>query len=166
MLIDLHRILIDGAIYSLIASLFVVISLWAAPRMWLHDYPQDIQEMVPPKTNKEKQLSLIIGIPFLILLFAGPFLSALIFKLQAMLATSFFSLFIHAFAVGICFNLVDWLILDWLMFCTLTPEFLVISGTKGAKGYKNYAFHFRGFLIGTAISVAAALIIAGLLFIL
>jgi len=30
-------------------------------------------------------------------------------------------------------------------------------------GYKNYAMHFKGFLIGTALSVVVGLIIAGII---
>ena len=33
----------------------------------------------------------------------------------------------------------------------------------GMAGYKNYAMHFRGFLIGTVFSAAAGLVIAGII---
>jgi hypothetical protein len=46
------------------------------------------------------------------------------------------------------FNVVDWLILDWFMFCTLTPRLVVIPGSEGLAAYKDYGFHFRGFLHG------------------
>jgi hypothetical protein len=60
------------------------------------------------------------------------------------------------------FNIVDWLLLDWLMFCTLTPRFLVIPGTEGMSAYKDYGFHFRGFLKGCVFSVLAGLVIAAI----
>jgi len=61
--------------------------------------------------------------------------------------------------VGFLFHLVDWLILDWLIVCTITP-FVVIPGTEGMAGYNNYAMHFRGFLIGMVISVVMGVLIA------
>ena len=48
------------------------------------------------------------------------------------------------------------------MFCTITPKFVVIPGTEGMSGYKDYGFHFRGFIIGTLLSAISAVVIAGL----
>jgi hypothetical protein len=64
------------------------------------------------------------------------------------------------------FNVVDWLILDWFMFCTLTPRLVVIPGSEGLAAYKDYGFHFRGFLHGTVYSILGGLVIAGIVFIL
>ena len=161
-MVDLARIIIHGAVLSLVASAFISLTLYLAPRVWLQDYPQDIQDQVPPKNAQEKRLSLILGIPFLILLFAVPFFSTLTLKQQNPDEISFFHAFVNAFGIVFIFNLVDWLLLDWLMFCTITPPFVVIPGTEGAAGYKDYAFHFRGFLIGTVFSAVAGGVIAGL----
>jgi hypothetical protein len=46
------------------------------------------------------------------------------------------------------------------MFCTITPKFLVIPGTDGMAAYKDYGYHFRGFLIGTVFSIFGGVIIA------
>ena len=155
------RIAVHGAVLSALASAFIAITLALNPRLWLQDYPQDIRDRVPPKTNAEKRASLIIGIPFLILLLAVPFASTLTLKVQESGDTSFLRLAANGFGVLFIFNLVDWLILDWLAFCTITPQFVVIPGSKGAAGYRDYAFHFRGFLIGTVFSAATGLAIAG-----
>jgi hypothetical protein len=77
---------------------------------------------------------------------------------------SFFLFAVHAFGVAFVFNLADWLILDWLIFCFLTPGFVVIPGSEGAEGYKNYWFHFRGFLIGTVFSAVLGLITGAIVF--
>jgi hypothetical protein len=155
------RTILDGLILSGIASVFIVISMLINPRIWLQDYPEDIQNMVAPKSDSEKRLSLIIGIPFLILIFVGPFFSTLFLKFRNPDA-SFLDLSLNAFGVVFIFNVVDWLLLDWLMFCTLTPRFVVIPGSEGMEGYKNYYFHFRGFLKGTVICVLAGLVISGI----
>ncbi len=60
------------------------------------------------------------------------------------------------------FNLVDLVILDWLIFVTLQPKFTVLPGTEGLAGYKDYAFHFKAFLRGTVLCFLASLVIAGI----
>ena len=158
-MIDIQNIVYDGLILSACVSLFITITMWVNPRIWLHDYPKDIQAMVPPKSEREKRLSLLLGIPFLVFMFAYPFYSTLTFRNTTPGEISFVMLAINAFGVIFTFNLIDWLILDWLMFCTITPSFVVIPGSEGARGYKDYGFHFRGFLIGTLYSVLVGVII-------
>ena len=161
-MINISKILLDGALLSFLASITIIGILRLNPRLFLQDYPDEIQAVVPPKTDREKGQSLITGIPFLLILLAVPFISTLILKRESGEMISFFTLFINAFGVAFLFNLVDLLLLDWLLFCFITPSFLVIPGTEGMQEYKDYGFHFRAFLIGTALSIAGGLIIAGL----
>jgi hypothetical protein len=161
-MLNVSRILIDGAIVSAIASLYLLAVLNLNPRLFLQDYPQDIQRAVPQKTKKEKWLSIVLGIPFLLFLFLGSFISTLNIEFYSDGEISFFAAFIQAFGVVFIFNLVDWLILDWLIFCTITPKFLVIPDTEGMAGYKDYSFHFRAFLVGIAFSIIAGLVIGAL----
>jgi len=159
---NIRKIVLDGAILSFIASLLLMVSLHLNPRIWLQDYPEEIRNRVPPKTGQEKQLSLIFGIPFLVLLVAVPFISTLALKRQDGGDVSFLQLFLNAFGVAFAFNLVDLLLLDWLMFCTITPKFVVIPGTEGMEEYRDYAYHFKASMIGTVLSIVAGLVIAGI----
>ena len=159
---NVFRTILDGLILSAIATVFILITMRLKPRIWLQDYPDDIQALVPPKTEEEKRLSLVLGTPFLILLFAVPFISTLALKSRHQGDVSFFPLTANAFGVAFVFNVIDWLVLDWLMFCTITPRFVVIPGTEGAAGYKDYWFHFRGFLIGTVFSAVVGLVIGAI----
>ena len=161
-MLNLGKIVLDGAILSTVASLILIASLYFNPRLFLQDYPKDIQSKVPPKTEKEKRQSLIVGIPFLIVLVAVPFISTLALKRQCAEDVSFVHLFLNAFGVAFIFNLVDLLLLDWLMFCIITPKFVVIPGTAGMGGYKDYFYHFKASIIGTILSVVVGLVIAGI----
>jgi hypothetical protein len=161
---NIFMIIRDGLILSIFTSVMIMLSLRYNPRIWLQDYPSDIQDLVPSKTEGEKRFSVLVGIPFLIVLIAIPFVSTLVLKIQSQGNISFFTLAANAFGVAFVFNLVDWLILDWIIFCWITPGFLVIPGTEGAEGYKNIWFHFRGFLIGTVFSLIAGLVIGGIVF--
>lgn len=161
-MLNISKILIDGAIVSAIASLYLLAVLYLNPRLFLQDYPKDIQSSAPQKTKNEKRLSIVLGTPFLLFLFLGPFISTLHLEFLSGSEISFLVAFSHAFGVVFVFNLVDWLILDWLIFCTITPGFMVIPGTEGMAGYKDYSFHFRAFLVGTVFSIVAGLIVGSL----
>jgi hypothetical protein len=165
-MVGIGKIILDGAILSLLASIFLIAILQFNPRLFLQDYPQTIQSKVPPKTKSEKRQSWIVGVPFLLLLFAVPFISTLSLKNQSGTPATFLQLFLNAFGVAFAFNLVDLVLLDWLVFCTITPKFVIIPGTEGDEGYKDYAFHFRASIVGTIISLVAGLLIAGLVSIL
>jgi len=161
---NLNKILIDGAVLSFLASLWLILALWVNPRIFLHDYPAKIQEKVPQKNKTEKRLSFVFGVPFMLLLLLGPFISTL--TLEAYGETRFWALWLNAAGVVFVFNVVDWLILDWFIFCTLTPRFVVIPGSEGMAEYKDYWFHFRGFLHGTVYSTLGGFVIAGIVFLL
>lgn len=161
---NLGKTILDGFLLSIIASFLLIVSLYINPRTFLQDYPKDIQAKVPPKTLSERRMSLLLGIPFLLVLILVPFFSTLTLKQQNGESSSFIAFFVNAFGVAFIFNLVDWLLLDWLMFCTITPKFVVIPGTEGMASYKDYGFHFRGFIIGTLLSAIGALVIAGIVF--
>jgi len=146
------RVVIDGAMLSAAAMLLIFGSLRANPRIWLNDFPPDIRKAVPPKTDAEKRQSLAWGLPFLAILLGGPLVSTALLERQSGGCATFGALFLNGFGVALFFNVVDLLIVDWLVLCRFTPHFLVIPGTEGNAGYKDYGHHFRGFIIGTAMS--------------
>lgn len=160
MLIVIAKILVDGLIISLVASACLLLIMSINPRIMLHDYPAAIQAKVPPKTEKEKQLSYWLGIPFILILFIGPLISTLLVAEQ--LGSQFFLLWLHASGVIFIFNVFDWLILDWLIFCTITPKIMVIPGSEGMQEYKDYRFHFIGFLKGAIFSLLGGLFVAAI----
>jgi hypothetical protein len=156
----IEHTLLHGLALSIIASLYIIITFIINPRIWLGDYPQAIQDMIPPKNEQEKKLSLILGIPFLVLLFGIPLFSTILLRRHNPDFT-YLALAFNAFGVAFAFNIFDWLILDWLIFCSITPGFMILPGSEGATAYKDYWFHFLGFLTGTFLSIVAGLIIGG-----
>jgi len=163
-MLDLGRILIDGAIVSLVASAALTAVLWFNPRLLLNDYPQAIRDLVPAKTERESRLGLIVGMPFLLVLLLGPLISTIVMEGRAAGTVPFWALATHAFGVGFVFNLVDLVLIDWLVFCTITPGFLVLPGSEGAEGYKDYAYHARAALKGTVFCVLWGLIVGGIVY--
>ncbi|MDQ2904332.1 MAG: nitroreductase [Ktedonobacteraceae bacterium] len=153
-------ILVYGIPASLLLSAIILIMELINPRLMLRSYPKDVKAAVSAATPEEKRQTLVGAVPFWFVLLGFPIAAALSVRASNQ---EFLLLFLSAFGVMLLANLVDWLILDWLIFCTITPKFVILPGTEGLAGYKNYAMHFRGFLIGTALSVIVSLIIAGII---
>jgi hypothetical protein len=152
--------------YGLAACVLLVMWLFLLgrtnPRIMLQDYPRDVQAAVPPKTAAERRQTIYWAIPLFLLFLGFPFAAALTAEAAGgdVLTSA-----LCAFGVGVVINLFDLLILDWLMFCTWTPSFVVLPGTEGMAGYKDYGLHFRGFLTSIVISAALSAIIAGMVYV-
>ena len=155
---NIGNVLRDGIILTGIILVLMVLAQRINPRLFIQDYPEDIQAAVPPKTRAEVRQTRWLGIPLILAMLLVPFLSTLGLK-QA--GGSFSALLANAFGVVFFFNVFDLLVLDWLIFCGMTPKSIVIPGTEGMAGYKDYGLHWRGFLKGTLLSAVLGLVIAG-----
>ncbi|MFE6014597.1 nitroreductase, partial [Bacillus thuringiensis] len=94
------------------------------------------------------------------ILFGCPFVSTYILNKHEKLL--YIDAYLHTFGILMIFNLVDLLIIDWLIFCWITPRFVVIPSTAGMKGYKDYKFHLRGAIVATQILAIVSLFLAGI----
>ena len=153
----MSTILLCGALLSITLSMLIMAMLVRNPRLMLHSYPKDVRAAVAPKTRAERRESAGLAAIFLTLIVAIPSAAALVSK---KVGGNFLEIAITAFGVVFLFNLTDWLVLDWLILCTITPGFIVLPGTAGMSGYKDYRMHFRGFLVGLVLSAVLTLAIA------
>ncbi len=152
------RILQDGAFLSVVVSTYLLVLMRFAPRIFLQHYPQEIRKLVPPKSSKERRMSILLG------LFIGvPFISALVWRTATLGSHSFWEHFAYAFGVLFIFNLFDLLILDWLIVCWFEPRWVILPGTEHIVLPKQYLHHFKGFLMGTVGLAIAGLVIAAVL---
>ena len=158
---ELTVILEHGLIYSLLLSISLFLMVLVNPRLMLHGYPKEIRKSVIRQTKREKRQTITYGVVFLLTFLFYPFLLGLYYGLQYHL--KFEDIMLFVWGVTMFFNLWDLIILDWLVVCTLTPKFIIIPGTAGNKGYKNYWFHFSGFLKGTVITLVLSMIITVLI---
>ena len=152
------RIVRDGALLSVAASTYLLVLLRFNPRMFLGHYPKEIREIVPPKSEKERRLAILLG-----LLIAAPLGSALLWRTATLGSHSFWELFAYAFGVLFIFNLVDLIILDWLIVCWVKPHWVILPGTEHIVIPNPYFHHFKEFLMGTVGLVIVGLAIAALL---
>ncbi len=151
-----NQFLLDLLIATVVFTILVVGSLRWKPRIWLHDLPADIQALAAPKTAAEKRLTMIFGVPLIILFLGLPLL--LTWGLKARLGAdfSFFSAWIYVYGLFFGVNLWDLVVLDWIGMSLVDPQHPPIAGTEGAAGWRNYAFHFYGFLKGCALGLVFA----------
>jgi hypothetical protein len=157
-LIDTMRIVRDGALLSVVASTYVLVLLRLNPRIFLGHCPKEIREIVPPKSEKERRTSILLG-----LLIAVPCGSALLWRTATLESHSFGELFAYAFGVLFIFNLVDLVILDWLIVCWIKPHWVILPGTEHIAVPNPYVHHFKEFLMGTVGLGIVGLAIATLL---
>jgi hypothetical protein len=154
---DMTRILRDGALMSLLGSTYLLVLMRFQPRIFLRHYPKQITEIVPPKSKKERRMSVLLG-----LLIVIPFGSALLWRTATLGSHSLWELFAYSFGVLFIFNLADLLILDWLIVCWFNPSWMILPGTEHVVIPKQYFHHFKGFLIGTVGLGIVGLVIAAL----
>jgi len=162
-MLELGRILLHGAVLSVPASLILMAAVYFNPRFARQDLPKDIQDATPPLSKKEKLQALAFAIPFFALAVLVPFLSGFTLEAPAGGQVPFLVLFLHIFGVIFVFSLFDLLILDCLIYCTITPKFVIIPGTEGFAGYKDYGHQARAHVRGTALQAALALLLAGVI---
>lgn len=149
--------LISGLAFSMLLGIIITIILIINPRYELKSYPTAIKQMVPAQTKEEKRKikrGAMILIPLIILFLLADYY----FRIR--LDTQFVPIFLHFLIVFLTWTLFDLIIMDWLIFCTITPKFLIIPGSEGAKEYKDYFFHLRGLYIGAPVSVVFAIILS------
>ena len=138
MMFDVPLFLSHFGLYVALATIFLLALMLYNPRLMLQDYPPAIMAVVPPKTDAEQRQSTWLGLPFILVLFIFPIYATFAFQARASGEVGFLSLWLYAFGIAFAFNLWDWLVLDWLIFCTITPKQFVIPGSEGHPAYKDY----------------------------
>jgi small-conductance mechanosensitive channel len=155
--------IIHGLIWSILWALAVIIMMIKFPASTLKDYPKEIQDIaVVPKVNKKQHK--IFAILALLVIFSY-YVFALLSTFYS-IKTSFLDIVLFSFVVFLIWNLVDLVILDWIILCSLQLKFMILPQTQGHKQYKNYFFHFVNFCKGLVYSAIFSLTIGGLMFLL
>lgn len=155
----LHALRSGLALSLYLGVAFVALSL-LDPEMWLGDYPPDIREAWGPMSPAARRRKWLLGVPVFALALALVVLATR--QIAAVPPPSFGAVWLHTFVMLSVFNLVDLLVIDWLLFVRIRPAFVVLPGTEGMAGYDDYAFHARAFAIGTVGIAVFGVIVAAL----
>jgi hypothetical protein len=155
----LNLALIFGLALTVVLMAMMLISGTIAPDMWVGNYPPDIKEKFGPMSPRAARLRPYFAIFLFGAFIAIPLIGLLVLRTRAG-QIPYLPAVLFSFIVVLLFNVFDLLVLDWLFFCTIQPRLMVLPGTEGMAGYKDYRFHFIGFLKGLIFCTVGSLIIA------
>lgn len=158
----IHHALTYGFILSAVLFTLTLGIVWINPEIMLKDYPPDIQAKYGPMSDRSKRQRILVAIFFVVVLVGIVVQSFMGLRTNMGDDIPFLAAFVHLFVMFSLFNVLDWLILDWLIVVTIRPRFMILPGTEDLAGYADYGFHFRGFLIGSVITLVTSLLLAGL----
>jgi len=153
-----HALWSGLALSLYLGSAFIALS-FLNPEMWLGDYPPDIREAWGPMSPAARRQKWLLGVPVLAIALGMIVLATA--QIRGVPPPSFGEVWLHTFVMLSVFNLVDLLVIDWLLFVRVRPAFVVLPGTEGMAGYDDYGFHARAFLVGTAGIAIFSMIVAG-----
>jgi hypothetical protein len=150
---------IFGLALSLVLTMITIVSGAIALDMFVGDYPPDIQQKYGPMSPRAARLRPFIASILFLTVLVIPITG--LFALQAeVLSIPFLPALVFSILTLLVFNIYDLIVLDWIFFCTIQPRSMVLPGTEGMAGYRDYRFHFIGFLKGLGFCAAGGLLIA------
>lgn len=161
-MINVSLLLGDGLILCIIFCVIVGGSLWWNPRLWLQDFPPDIKAAIPPKTPQEQRQTVLLGLIFLPAFFGGLAWTGMRYGTD----NGFLWLVVHVYLMFQIVALFDLIVIDWMGMYIVDPENPPYPGTEGAKGYRDFLFHFKGHLRGSIMALIFAPVISGIVWLL
>lgn len=154
--------LIYGLILSALMTALILATLYWRPMIWIGDAPKDVQAAVGPMSEDDRSFKKIAGLVVFALLIGLFTISTINLARLAGDSLSFTAVALSTFIIYMVFNLVDLVLIDWLLIVTLRPSFAMIPGTENLASYGDYGFHFRAFLRGTVGGVVLSLVVAAI----
>lgn len=164
-MLNLEMLFITSIIWSFLWTVLLYFTIQKFPFSIAHDYPEDIVAAanLPLPDKKHK----IMGIAYSVLSFIFVMVMAIVFVLISydLHSLTFTVAYLHFFIMSMTWNLVDLIIIDWLMICTLHSKMFILANTENCAGNKDYMFHFKGFLKGIIAMAIMSLILTLITFV-
>jgi len=150
--IVIRESLTTGMVLSMVLTIMTVASLMINKEMWLQDYPPDVKAKWGPISEKARRQHFVFAI-----FFFGVLIGAIVYdviRLKLVLGTqlSFLEIFTNIVIVFALFNLVDAILIDWLILLVLWPGLGVLPGTEGMAGYRDTRRWIINLLKGFALA--------------
>ena len=164
----LEHVLLHGTVFAVLMTLYLLaVMRGLSPRIWaFSDYPKTITDHVPPQTDRERRIATYLVVPFFILIFGFPIGSTLMLEGIYGGSLPFLDAFLNIFGLVLFGTFADFVILDWLIVGTITPDWVIIHGTEHMreKEYKDFrGYHARGHARAMPVLILLSLIIAALI---
>lgn len=124
-------------------SLILAVGAFVSPGAMAHDYPPAIRERYGPKTRRDRTVTVVMSILLAILMLGSPVVAMIALRDALGGDVGFLDGLVVGTTVVALMNVFDLLIIDWLLFCTIQPSFVVLPGTRGMPEYRDYSFHWK-----------------------
>ena len=150
--------LVWGTVFGVVFSVAMLIIGRINAEMILNDYPPDVRVKYGPMSEATRKQANMIMLPLLATL--GLILALGLGQLRELSGElTFVETLVVSTVILQVWNLLDLILLDWFLLMTLKPKFMILPGTEGMAGYRDYMFHFRKFLNGIVFTFILALIV-------
>lgn len=152
-----------GAMLSTALSILILGSLYINPEIWLQDAPHEVQEKHGPMSAQAKRQRVWLVVAFAVAIIGVVGVS--LYLLPAVIGgpLTFLTVFAHLWIIFMLFNLVDLLLIDWLIVEIVRPSFITQSPLGQLMAERNYRFHFQGFLKGSVGILLVSLLLTGVI---
>lgn len=141
---------------SVLFVVLVLTSLAYNPRLWIRDFPEEIQAEMDPLSAGEQVARIFLAILLLAVVVGIPVLSVLSVK-ATQGSVTLVEAFLHIWLIFMAVNLIDLTVIDWMIGVWWQPEFLSTPELDSARQYNTYRFHFIEHRKGTIVLTALAL---------
>lgn len=141
---------------TILFVVIVLLSLAYNPRLWIQDFPDEMQADMEPLSRGEQIVRLLVAVLLLAVVVGIPLLSVLSVQ-SSRGAQTFFEAFLHIWAIFMIVNLVDLVIIDWVIGIWWQPGFLSTPEIESLRHHNTYRFHLVEHLKGTVMLTALAL---------
>jgi hypothetical protein len=150
--------LIWGTVFGVVFSAAMLVIGKINAEMILNDYPPDIRAKYGAMSDSTRKQATWITLPLLATL--GLVTALGLGQLRNLIGElTFMETLIVSTVIFQMWNLLDLILLDWFLLMTLKPKFMILPGTEGMAGYRDYGFHFRKFLNGIVFTFILALVV-------
>ncbi len=156
----LSHSLLYGTLLSALMSALILGTLAWRPMIWVGDAPLEVRAAAGPMSAADRRAKRLAGGVMLFILVAvfGAALAGL--ARQSGGALTLADAATSIFLIYMTFNVVDLVLIDWVLLVRLRPRFMLLPGAEHVADYGGYAYHFRAFLKGTLGGVALSVIVA------
>jgi hypothetical protein len=148
-----------GLLFSAAFTALLVVGSLVARDFAVHSLPPAIRDRYGAKSRGGRQVTVVVAA--LIAVLVVGVVTAGMMQVRAVTGElGFGTAFATAAIIMHTFNLIDLLVLDWLVLVLWLPRRAVLPGTEGMPEYRDLRFHFDGFVKGLGICTVIALLAA------
>lgn len=160
---SLARLALDGTLYVLALGVFIIGSLLYNNRLWMQDYPKEIQALQAPLTPREKRERIVMAGLVFVVMVGGLLISNAGLKAANGGSLSFLSAYGNTLALFNLFNLFDAVVIDWGLGVVVKARFMLLPGSETrmhlySDPHMHITNYLKGVIAGFILSLPIALV--------